>query len=42
MRKSQDDVAVISEDAAKHYKFKIDEAILFIRKRTFSDNVECN
>ena len=40
MRRSQDDFAVISEDAAKHYKVKIDEANLFIRKMTVSDNVE--
>ena len=39
MRTSQDDFAVISEDAAKHYKVKIDEANLFIRKMTVSDNV---
>ena len=39
MRRSQDDFAVISEDAAKHYKVKIDEANLFIRKMTVSDNV---
>ena len=39
MRRSQDDFAVISEDSAKHYKVKIDEANLFIRKMTVSDNV---
>ena len=39
MRRSQDDFAVISEDAAKHYKVKIDEANLFIRKMMVSDNV---
>ena len=39
MRRSQDDFAVISEDAAKHYKVKIDEANLFIRKMTVSDKV---
>ena len=39
MRRSQDDFAVISEDAAKHYKVKIDEANLFVRKMTVSDNV---
>ena len=39
MRRSQDDFAVISEDAAKHYKVKIDETNLFIRKMTVSDNV---
>ena len=39
MRRSQDDFAVISEDAAEHYKVKIDEANLFIRKMTVSDNV---
>ena len=39
MRRSQDDFAVISEDAAKPYKVKIDEANLFIRKMTVSDNV---
>ena len=39
IRRSQDDFAVISEDAAKHYKVKKDEANLFIRKMTVSDNV---
>ena len=39
MRRSQDDFAVISEDPAKHYKVKIDEDNLFIRKMTVSDNV---
>ena len=39
MRRSQDDFAVISEDPAKHYKVKIHEAYLFIRKMTVSDNV---
>ena len=39
MRRSQDDFAVISEDAAKHYEVKIDEANLFVRKMTVSDNV---
>ena len=39
MRRSQAYFAVISEDAAKHYKVKIDEANLFIRKMTVSDNV---
>ena len=36
MRRSQDDFAVSSEDIAKHYKVKIDEANSFIRKMTFS------
>ena len=39
MRRSQDDFAVISEDPVKHYKVKIDEDHLFIRKMTVSDNV---
>ena len=39
MRRSQDDFAVISEDPAKHYKVQIDNANLFIRKMTVSDNV---
>ena len=39
MRRSQDDFAVISEDPEKHYKVKIDEANLFIRKMTVSVNV---
>ena len=39
MRRSQDDFAVISEDPAKDYKVKTDEANLFIRKMTVSDNV---
>ena len=34
MRRSQDDFAVISEDPAKQYKVQIDDANLFIRKRT--------
>ena len=37
--RSQDDFAVISPDPAKHYKVKKDEADLFIRKMTVSDNV---
>ena len=39
MRRSQDDFAVISEDPAKHYKVKIDEANLLIREMTVSDNI---
>ena len=39
MRRSQDDFAVIRGDTARHYKVKIDEANLFIRKMTVSDNV---
>ena len=39
MRRSQDDFVVIGEDAAKHYKVKIDVVNLFIRKMTVSDNV---
>ena len=38
-RRSQDDFATISETAAKNYKVKIDEANLFARKMTVSDNV---
>ena len=38
MRRSQNDFAVISEDAAKHCKVQIDEANLFNRKMTVSDN----
>ena len=38
MRRSQDDFAVISQDKAKHYKVKIDEVNLFIRKMTVSDS----
>ena len=38
-RRSQDDVVIMSEDGAKHYKVKIDEAYLFVRKMTVSDNV---
>ena len=37
-RRSQDDF-IISEDGAKHYKVKLDEAMLFVRKMTVSDNV---
>ena len=39
MRRSQDGFAVIREDTAKHYKVKIDEVNLLIRKMTVSDNV---
>ena len=39
MRRYQDDFAVISEDPAKQYKIKIDEAKLLIGKVTVSDNV---
>ena len=38
-RSSQDDFATISEAAGKNYKVKIDEANLFVRKMTVSDNV---
>ena len=38
-RRSQDDFTIVSEDGAKHYKIKIDEANLFVRKMTVSDNV---
>ena len=38
-RRSQDDFVTISETAAKNYKVKIDEANLFFRKMTVSDNV---
>ena len=38
-RRSQDDFAVLSEAAAKYYKDKTDEANIFIRKMTVSDNV---
>ena len=38
-RRSQDDFVTISETAAKNYKVKIDEANLFVRKMTVSDNV---
>ena len=38
-RQSQDDFTIVSEDGAKHYKIKIDEANLFVRKMTVSDNV---
>ena len=37
-RRSQDDFVTISETAAKNYKVKIDEANLFVRKMTVSDN----
>ena len=39
MRRSQDDFAVICRYASKHYKVKIDEANLYIRKMTVSENV---
>ena len=38
-RRSQDDFVTINETAAKNYKVKIDEANLFVRKMTVSDNV---
>ena len=38
-RRSQDGFATISEAAGKNYKVKIDEANLFVRKMTVSDNV---
>ena len=38
-RRLQDDFVTISETAAKNYKVKIDEANLFVRKMTVSDNV---
>ena len=38
-RRSQDDFVTISETAAKNHKVKIDEANLFVRKMTVSDNV---
>ena len=38
-RRSQDDFTIVSEDGAQHYKIKIDEANLFVRKMTVSDNV---
>ena len=38
-RRSQDDFSIVSEDGAKHYTIKIDEANLFVRKMTLSDNV---
>ena len=38
-RRSQDDFATTSEAAGKNYKVKIDEANLFVRKMTVSDNV---
>ena len=38
-RRSQDDFVLISETAAKNDKVKIDEANLFVRKMTVSDNV---
>ena len=38
-RRSQDDFTIVSEDGAKHYKIKTDEANLFVRKTTVSDIV---
>ena len=38
-RRSQDDFAFASEDGAKHYKIKIDETNLFVRKMTVCDIV---
>ena len=37
--RSQDNYVIMRQDGAKHYKVKIDEANLFVRKMTVSDNV---
>ena len=38
-RRSIDDFVIISDDAAKHYKLKIVEANLYVRKMTLNDEV---
>ena len=38
-RRSIDDFVIISDDAATHYKVKIVEAKLYVRKRTLNDEV---
>ena len=37
-RRSMDDFVVLSHDAAKHYKVKIVEANLYVRKMTLNDD----
>ena len=38
-RRSIDDFVILSDDAAKHYKVKIVEANLYVRKMTLNDDV---
>ena len=38
-RRSIDDFVIMSDDAAKHYKVKIVEANLYVRKMTLNDDV---
>ena len=38
-RRSIDDFVIVSDDAAKHYKVKIVEAYLYVRKMTLIDDV---
>ena len=38
-RRSIDDFVIVSDDAAKHYKVKIVEANLYVRKMTLNDEV---
>ena len=38
-RRSIDDFVIMSDDAAKHYKVKIVEASLYVRKMTLNDDV---
>ena len=38
-RRSIDDFVVMSDDAAKHYKVKIVEANLYVRKMTLNNDV---
>ena len=38
-RRSSDDFVIVSDDAAKHYKMKIVEANLYVRKMTLNDEV---
>ena len=37
-RRSIDDFVIMSDDAAKHYKVKIVEANLYVRKMTLNDD----
>ena len=41
-RRSIYDFDIISDDAAKHYKVKIVEANLYVRKMTLNDDVSAN
>ena len=38
-RRSIDDFVIMSDDAAKHYKVKIVDANMYVRKMTLNDDV---